>query len=68
MLKVDGKVVGAISLAAGTGLLVWGYQLYGALGNKLSRAMGGATSNEAVIVLCSGVVLVAFGVWKLLKK
>lgn len=65
---MNNKVIGAVLLAAGTGLLVWGYQLYGGVGNKLSRALGGGTSNEAMLALAGGALCVAVGMVVLLRK
>jgi hypothetical protein len=64
----NGKIVGAVLLAAGTGLLVWGYQLYGGVGNKVARALGGATSNEAILALGGGALCVVIGLVALLRK
>lgn len=64
----NGKIVGAVLLAAGTGLLVWGYQLYGAVGNKFARALGGGTSNEAMLALGGGALCVVIGLVVLLRK
>jgi hypothetical protein len=64
----NSKVSGAILLAAGTGLLVWGFQLYDAVGNQLSRALGGATSNEAVVALVAGAICIGLGALMLFKK
>lgn len=65
---VNSKMIGAILLAAGSGLLVWGYQQYGALGNKLSRVVGGSTSNEAMLALGAGGLCVVIGLVALLRK
>lgn len=65
---MNNKVIGAVLLAAGTGLLVWGYQLYGGVGNKLSRALGGGTSNEAMLALAGGALCVVVGMVVLLRK
>ena len=62
------KVLGAILLAAGAGLLVWGFQLYGAFGNKLARALGGGTSTEAIVALAAGAICVGRGVFALFRK
>lgn len=61
-------VVGAVFLAAGTGLLVWGDQRYNELGNQLSRALGGATSNEAMLALGGGALCVLVGIVLLLRR
>lgn len=65
---MNSKVIGAILLSAGSGLLVWGYQLYGAVGNKFARALGGATSNEAMFALAGGALCVVVGLLMLLRK
>lgn len=62
------KVIGAVLLAAGAGLLVYGFQLYGAFGNKMMRAFGGNTSTEAMIYLGAGAVCAVLGALALFKK
>lgn len=64
----NGKIAGAALLAAGTGLLVWGYQLYGEVGNKLSRVLGGGTSTEAMLALGGGALCVVAGLVVLVRK
>jgi Protein of unknown function (DUF3185) len=68
MSNSNSRVLGAILLAAGAGLLVWGYQLYGAVGNKFARALGGGTSNEAMLALGGGALCVVIGLVVLLRK
>jgi hypothetical protein len=68
MSNGNSKVLGAILLATGAGLLVWGYQLYGAVGNKFSRALGGGTSTESMLALGGGALCVVIGVVALLRK
>ena len=68
MSSSNSKVFGAILLAAGVGLLVWGFQLYDAFGNKLSRALGEGTSNEAIVALAAGAICAGLGVFALFRK
>lgn len=68
MAKNNNKIAGAVLLAAGTGLLVWGYQLYGAVGNKFARVLGGATSNETMMVLAGGIICFVLGAIMLFRK
>ncbi len=68
MSSNNSKILGAILLAAGVGLLVWGFQLYDALGNQFSRALGGATSNEAIVALAAGAICAGLGVFALFRK
>jgi hypothetical protein len=64
----NSKMIGGVLIAAGSGLLVWGYKLYGALGNQFSRALGGASSSETMIVLIAGGVCAVLGVVALARK
>lgn len=68
MSSSNGKVFGAILLATGSGLLVWGYQLYGAVGNKFSRALGGGNSTESMVALAAGGLCVVLGLLALFRK
>lgn len=68
MSNSNSKVLGAILLAIGSGLLVWGYQLYGAIGNKFSRALSGGTSTEAMVTLAAGGLCIVLGLLALFRK
>ncbi len=66
--KIDQKQIAIILLIIGIGLLVWGFQLYGGFGEKLSRSVGGASSNQTMLILIGGAACTALGAFRLFKK
>ncbi len=68
MAKKNINAVGIILLVIGIGLLIWGLNLYGAFGNKLSQAITGASTNETILFLISGAVCAVLGAVMIFKK
>lgn len=68
MAKKNVNPIGVILLAAGVGLIIWGVNLYGAFGNKLSRTLTGTSSNETMLFLAGGAVCAILGALLILKK
>jgi uncharacterized membrane protein len=68
MAKKNINTIGIILLVIGIGLLVWGLNLYGAFGNKLSQAITGASTNETMLFLISGAVCAVLGAVIVFKK
>ena len=65
MDDILGTLIGLALLAAGIGLLIWGYQLYNGFGSQVEELIGGAPSTKTMIVLISGIVCSILGVVKL---
>ena len=68
MAKKAINKVGIILLLVGIGLLIWGFNLYGAFGNKLARTFTGASTNETMLFLIAGVICAVLGGIILYKK
>jgi len=68
MAKKNINAVGIILLVIGIALLIWGLNLYGAFGNKLSRVLTGASTNETMLFLISGAVCAVLGAVIVFKK
>lgn len=68
MAKKNTNAIGIILLVAGFGLLIWGINLYGAFGNKISRTFSGASTNETMTFLIAGAVCTVLGALMVFKK
>jgi len=68
MAKGTSQLIGIILLIAGIALLVWGFNLYGSFGNKLSRAFDGSVDAKTVAVLAGGGLCTLVGLFKLIGK
>jgi hypothetical protein len=68
MAKKKTSTIGIILLVAGIGLLIWGFNLYGAFGDKISRVISGASTNETMIFLIAGAVCTVLGALMVFKK
>ena len=68
MAQKNLKTIGIILLVAGIGLLIWGINLYGAFGDKFSRAITGSSTNETMLFLIAGAVCTVLGAVILYKK
>jgi hypothetical protein len=62
------RQIGIILLAAGIGLLVWGYNLSDSFSSRFSRAFTGSPTNKASTILIAGGVCTALGIYNLMKK
>jgi hypothetical protein len=68
MSKKDSKMIGIVLLVVGVALLVWGFDVYGAFGSKLGRAISGDISNKALALFIIGGVCSGLGIYKILGK
>jgi Protein of unknown function (DUF3185) len=68
MAKGTSQLIGSILLVAGIALLIWGFNLYGSFGNKLSRAFDGSLDAKTVAALAGGGVCTLLGLVKLSGK
>ncbi len=68
MAKKKASPIGIILLAAGIGLLIWGFNLYGAFGNKIARVISGTSTNETMMFLIAGAVCTVLGALMVFKK
>ncbi|WP_020676822.1 DUF3185 family protein [Geopsychrobacter electrodiphilus] len=65
MAKGTSQLMAIILLIAGIALLIWGSDLYGAFGNKLTRALDGSVDTKTIVVLVAGGVCTLLGLAKL---
>jgi hypothetical protein len=68
MSKKNSKTIGIVLLVVGVALLVWGFDIYGAFGSKLTRAVSGDISNKALGLFIIGGICSGLGVYKILGK
>jgi hypothetical protein len=61
------NLIGFVLLVLGVGLLIWGFNLYGAFSSHVTRVLTGSPSDKTVIVLIAGAVCTTAGVF-LIKK
>jgi hypothetical protein len=62
------KQIGIILLAAGIGLLLWGFNLSGSFSSRLARAFTGSPTDKTMIVLIAGGVSLVLGIFQLTRK
>jgi len=55
------NVIGIALLVAGIALLIWGYNMSGALDSKVSRVFTGSPTDRAMWTMIGGAVLAAAG-------
>lgn len=68
MSKKNSKMIGIVLLVVGVALLVWGFDVYGAFGSKLGRAISDDISNKALALLIIGGICSGLGIYKVLGK
>ena len=68
MSKKNSKMIGIVLLVVGVALLVWGFDVYGAFGSKLGRAISDDISNKALALLIIGGICSGLGAYKILGK
>ena len=62
------RIIGVV-LAAGGAILLWkGWESYNSVGSKFGRALSGGSSNETLLMLAGGAVLVAAGVFLAVRR
>lgn len=62
------KQIGIILLVAGVVLLIWGISMTGSFTSRVSRAFTGSPTDKTMIVLISGGLCAALGVYQLSRK
>ncbi|MHB8844420.1 MAG: DUF3185 family protein [Nitrospirota bacterium] len=62
------NTISIVLLVVGAVLLALGFQEYGAFGSKLSRALGGGSSDRALFLMIGGAACTVFGALGLMKK
>ncbi len=67
MSRKSQRWVYVVVLVVGVALVAWGFNDYGAFGNKLSRALGGKLSDRVLLEWIAGGALSLFGLFGLLR-
>lgn len=67
MAKGTSQLMAIILLITGIALLIWGSDLYGAFGNRVTRALDGSVDSKTIVVLVAGAVCTLLGLAKLRK-
>jgi uncharacterized membrane protein YidH (DUF202 family) len=62
------KELGLVLLAAGIGLLVWGYNLYDSFSSHVARTFTGSPTDKAATVLILGGLCAVLGIIQLTRK
>ena len=62
------KIVSIILLIAGTGLVLWGYQISGSFGSQLNNAFNGAPSDRVIIFYIGGAISLIVGIYLQLRR
>lgn len=62
------KMIGAVLLALGIGLAIWGYQLSGSIGSQLTKAISGSHSDKVMMMYIGGAISAIAGLFMLTKK
>ena len=61
---MSNKIIGIILIIVGTGLAIWGYDIYDSAGSQISRAFNGETPLEAWAGMVGGAICVLVGITK----
>lgn len=67
MSKQSKKTLNLVLLAVGIALICWGFNEYGAFGNKFARALSSRVSDRVMLLWIAGGVLSAVGLFGLSK-
>ncbi|PLY04416.1 MAG: hypothetical protein C0624_05855, partial [Desulfuromonas sp.] len=61
MAKKSNTALFVVLLVVGVALIAWGFNDYGAFGNKLARSLSGKTSDKVMLMWIAGGALSLFG-------
>ena len=62
------RQIGVILLVAGIGLLIWGFNLYGAFSSRVARVFTGSPTDKTMTILILGGICTALGLFQLIRK
>ncbi|MEJ2361286.1 MAG: DUF3185 family protein [Gammaproteobacteria bacterium] len=62
------KILGVALLVVGIGLAIWGYQLSGSVGSKITQAVTGSNTDKVMTLYIGGAVSFLVGLFLFIKK
>lgn len=65
---IDSKIVSIILMVVGIGLIIWGYQMSGAVTSQFSKALTGSASDGVMLRYILGGVSLVVGAYLFKKK
>lgn len=62
------KIIGIVLLVLGIGLAIWGYQLSGSVGSKITQAVTGSDTDKVMTFYITAAVSIVVGIYLFIKK
>lgn len=62
------KIIGIALVVLGIGLAIWGYQLSGSVGSKITQAVTGSDTDKVMTFYISGAISIVVGIYLFIKK
>lgn len=62
------KIMGIVLIVLGIGLVIWGYQLSGSVGSKITQAVTGSDSDKVMIFYITGAIGLVVGLYLSIKN
>ena len=62
------KIIGIVLVVLGIGLAIWGYQLSGSVGSKITQAVTGSDTDKVMTFYITGAVSIVVGIYLFIKK
>jgi hypothetical protein len=62
------KISGIVLVVLGIGLAIWGYQLSGSVGSKITQAVTGSDTDKVMAFYITGVVSFIVGIYLFVKN
>lgn len=57
------KILGIVLVVIGVGLVIWGYQLSGSVGSKITQAVTGSDTDKVMAFYIGGAVSFVVGIY-----
>jgi hypothetical protein len=62
------KIIGIALAVVGIGLAIWGYQLSGSVGSKITQVVTGSNTDKVMTFYIAGAVSFVVGIYLLIKR
>ncbi|MCP4746623.1 MAG: DUF3185 family protein [Desulfobacteraceae bacterium] len=62
------KIIGFVFIIIGIALAVWGYNVFDAVGSKITRGLSGDTPIEAWAGMAGGAICLIIGIIKIMQR